>query len=684
LRSGYTFSGWFTASTGGTQVTDGSYTPASPYGGVTIYARWTVTPNSTVTFKANGGIGSDASQSTNVDANLNSNTFTYSGYNFVGWNTLANGNGTNYANNASYNFAANLTLFAKWTAKSTRTLTFAVLTYSINIGDTVTATAALSVGSGSITYSAGISTACNVDPTTGLVTVTNGVGTCSISGSTPEDATYAAITSMAPVVITVGFNTPAKPIITNVSALTNTMKLTVTQSDLNTNGINNYKYSIDGTTYISIGSISSPLSITGLTPGIYSVRIKAVNPAGESTPSDALTVIVITGPTITVNVPVENPTPVYNGPSAAEIEAGKKTAVEKALADKAAADKAAADKAAAEKALADKAAADKAAADKAAADKAALEKALADKAAADKAALEKALADKTAADKAAAEKAALEKALSEKTAGEKAAVEKALADKAALEKALADKAACEKELADKAAADKAALEKALADKATAEKEALEKALADKAAADKAALEKATADKAAADKAALEKATADKAAADKAALEKAAADKAALEKALADKATAEKEALEKALADKAAADKAALEKAAADNLAACILGKSATLVTAKKKTMRLYAQICFIPEMMKPIEQDMTQISKVIAQIKSKKIKSITLLSFADEKIGVNFKSAAKTRAKMISEIIKRSVPKLKVSYALFGSSTKKNIASQGRVVITAN
>jgi hypothetical protein len=336
-----------------------------------------------------------------------------------------------------------------------------------------------------------------------------------------------------------------------------------------------------------------------LTPGFYSVRLKAFNPVGESAPSNALMVIVINGPTITVNVPVNNPTPVYNGPSDVEIEAGKRAAVEEALADKAAADKAAADKAAA----------DKAAADKAAADKAALEK--------------------EAADKAAAEKAALDKA----------ALDKALADKAAAEEALVEMTAAERAAAEKAAAEKSALEKALVEMTAAEKAAVEKAVAEKAAADKLAADKAT-------------------------LEKAAADKLA--------------------ADKAAIEQAALDKAAADKLAACILGKSATLVTAKKKTMRIYSQVCFIPEMMKPIEKDLAQINKVIAQIKSKKIKSITLLSFADEKTGVDFKSVAKARAVVVAGIIKRSLPKLKVSYALFGSSTKKNVASQGRVVITAS
>ncbi len=560
LKTGYFFAGWNTLSVGtGTDYADGA-TGQTFAEDLILYAKWTVTPNSTVIFKANGGNGSDRSQTTNVDANLITNTFTFVGYNFSGWNSLSDGTGTNYVDTASYNFLSNLTLFAKWTAKATRTLTFAVTTSAINLGDTATATASISTGYGTVVYSAGSSTACTVDSVTGLVTITSGVGTCSISASVAEDATYQVTTSTSAFVITVGFNTPAIPIIANVTASANTMLLTVTQSDLITNGINNYKYSLDGTNYISIGSIASPLSISGLTPGFYSVRLKAFNPNGESAPSAALMVLVINGPTITVNVPVANPTPVYNGPSDAEIEAGKREAVEKALADKAAADLVAAYKAAAEKAFADIAA--------------------------------------------------------------------------------AEKAALEKEAADKAAAEKAALDKAAADKAAAEKAALEKALADKIAADKAALEKALAEKAA--------------------LEKAAA------------------------AEKAALEKAALEKAAADKLAACILGKSATLVTAKKKTMRLYSQICFIPEMMKPIEKDMAQISKVIAQIKSKKIKSITLMSFADEKTGVDFKSAAKTRAEMISEIIKRSVPKLKVTYALFGSSTKKNIVSQGRVVITAN
>ncbi|MCX6456266.1 MAG: InlB B-repeat-containing protein [Actinobacteria bacterium] len=536
-RTGYTFAGWNTLANGsGTNYAAGA-TAQTFIANTTLYAKWTANTYS-ITYDSNsataGTVPTSQSYTTGGSALTlasNSGTLARTGYTFSGWNSAADGNGTTYTvSQTNVTITANKTFYAAWTAKATRTLTFAVLAYSINIGDTVTATAALSVGSGTITYSAGISTACSVNPNTGLVTVTNGVGTCSISGSTAEDVTYVSITSTAPVVITVGFNTPAIPIIANVTASANTMLLTVTQSDLLTNGINNYKYSIDGINYISIGSIASPLSISGLTPGIYSVRLKAVNPSGESAPSAALTVIVIAGPSVNVNVPSPSPAPVISGPTAAEIDAINKAIIDKAYAEKEAADK-------------------------------------------------------------------------------KAAAEKAAADKLAAEKAAADKAAADKLAAEKAAADKAAAEKLAAEKLAAEKLAAEQALA---------------------------------------------------------------------------TKLAEEKAAAEKLAACILGKTSTLVTSKSKTMTIYNQICFMPQMLKPIDKDLAEINKVISLIKSKKIKRITLLSFADEKIGVDFKSVAKAQGMMVSGIIKKALPNLKVSYKLYGSSAKKNIVSQGRVIITAN
>ena len=54
----------------------------------------------------------------NVSKNLTANAFTRTGYTFVGWNTKADGTGTNYTNGASVKNlteSGSITLYAKWT-----------------------------------------------------------------------------------------------------------------------------------------------------------------------------------------------------------------------------------------------------------------------------------------------------------------------------------------------------------------------------------------------------------------------------------------------------------------------------------------------------------------------------------------------------------------------------------------
>jgi hypothetical protein len=199
------------------------------------------------------------------------------------------------------------------------------------------------------------------------------------------------------------------------------------------------------------------------------------------------------------------------------------------------------------------------------------------------------------------------------------------------------------------------------------------------AAEIAAALKAAVDKALADKAALDKALADKAALDKAAADKALADKLVAANA-ASANTASNAAYIKAIADKLAADTSA---AAAQFKSACDLNKGSTVVPPKSSKMNIFSQVCFVPDFLNPLDADLANIKKVIAQIKAKKIKSITLSSFDDEKNGVDFKSIAQTRAEIVSGIIKRSLPKLKIQYRLYGSSTKANSLSLGRVLITA-
>jgi len=68
----------------------------------------------TVTFDANGGVGTMTSQSSTVSATLPRNTFGRGFHEFTGWNTAANGSGVAYADGASYPFSSNTTLYAQW------------------------------------------------------------------------------------------------------------------------------------------------------------------------------------------------------------------------------------------------------------------------------------------------------------------------------------------------------------------------------------------------------------------------------------------------------------------------------------------------------------------------------------------------------------------------------------------
>ncbi|MGI6740204.1 MAG: MBG domain-containing protein [Brevefilum sp.] len=122
-RTSYTFKGWFTAASGGTEVkADTLVTTDSDH---TLYAQWTVLSMHTVTFNANGGTGTMDVQTANVPTKLTKNTFIRSDFTFSGWNTAANGSGTAYADEVEYSFDADLTLYAQWTI-NTYTLTIAV------------------------------------------------------------------------------------------------------------------------------------------------------------------------------------------------------------------------------------------------------------------------------------------------------------------------------------------------------------------------------------------------------------------------------------------------------------------------------------------------------------------------------------------------------------------------------
>lgn len=125
-RTGYSFTKWNTAVNGsGTDYANGANYDFSA--DMTLYAQWTIN-SYTLSYDGNGydggTVNSGGSYNYNSSITLPSPTMTKANYTFAGWNTQADGNGTNYLAGATYNMpAANTTLYAKWTINS-YTITF--------------------------------------------------------------------------------------------------------------------------------------------------------------------------------------------------------------------------------------------------------------------------------------------------------------------------------------------------------------------------------------------------------------------------------------------------------------------------------------------------------------------------------------------------------------------------------
>ena len=126
-RTGYTFAGWYTAPTGGTQISNTTLTPAV---NTTYYAHWTAN-NYTINYNGNGATsGSTASSSHKYDTakNLTANGFLKTGYTFQGWSTNASATIPTYGNLASVkNLTATangtVTLYAIWKDTTSPTMT---------------------------------------------------------------------------------------------------------------------------------------------------------------------------------------------------------------------------------------------------------------------------------------------------------------------------------------------------------------------------------------------------------------------------------------------------------------------------------------------------------------------------------------------------------------------------------
>ena len=116
VKAGYTFAGWNTEADGSGTSYDDVQNITMPAGGLTLYARWEA-QEQTITYNNNAGSGTmdDTTGDTDASVTLSANTFTKSGYVFAGWNTEADGSGTNYSNRQNITMpAGGLTLYAQW------------------------------------------------------------------------------------------------------------------------------------------------------------------------------------------------------------------------------------------------------------------------------------------------------------------------------------------------------------------------------------------------------------------------------------------------------------------------------------------------------------------------------------------------------------------------------------------
>ncbi len=100
----------------------GIYTMRMTYSSVTKEIPIIIgNPTYKVTYSANGGSGTVASQTIEpfTSFTLNTNSFTRTGYHFTGWNTRSNGSGTSYSNSQAMDpITADLNLYAQWEANS--------------------------------------------------------------------------------------------------------------------------------------------------------------------------------------------------------------------------------------------------------------------------------------------------------------------------------------------------------------------------------------------------------------------------------------------------------------------------------------------------------------------------------------------------------------------------------------
>jgi uncharacterized repeat protein (TIGR02543 family) len=281
VRTGYTFSGWNTVAIGtGTSYADGA---TYPFGAATtLYAQWTANPAYVVSFNGNGSTsGATAPETDNVPSALTLNGFVRTGYTFSGWNTVAIGTGTSYADGATYPFGAATTLYAQWTASGggggSATAAPVITGISPARGSTAGGTRVSITGSnfggativkfGAVTaidvivVNSSTITAASPAGTAGLVNVTVTTPGGTSSASFADDFTYVSAVS-----VTLIQGSPSSAIVADGGGYSGQRAVT------NGTGTISYSETTSGdSSYVVVTSTGAISAATSLSPGTYSV-----------------------------------------------------------------------------------------------------------------------------------------------------------------------------------------------------------------------------------------------------------------------------------------------------------------------------------------------------------------------------------------------------------------------------
>lgn len=128
-RTGYRFTGWYTAKEGGVKVT--ASTRISKH--CTLYAHWVSAKMYTVTYDANGGyVYTQTGKQYQGSKYLNLPTPTRDGYCFTGWYTKKTG-GTKITTSSMVKLNKDTTLYARWATKDVTVTNRNLKTWTVDI-----------------------------------------------------------------------------------------------------------------------------------------------------------------------------------------------------------------------------------------------------------------------------------------------------------------------------------------------------------------------------------------------------------------------------------------------------------------------------------------------------------------------------------------------------------------------